>query len=141
VRLAFDGIVDFSQVDHKNPAWSIRLGWLLKEFQRREMLDFLKYEQQRHLGYMASGLQPDPWNAYRKRELQSNEELVRILFDLGDSDEQQSKLEDALRTAWGQHYGDPDDPETKKKIDATAAALRQQRQMEVKDAPARSHTI
>lgn len=133
MRLAFDGIVDFSQVDFRNAAWSIRLAWFIRELQRREMLKFFQYDQGRHLGYMAAGLLPESWKTHHKRELHSHDELIRILFDLGDSDEQQSKLEGALRNAWAREWGDPADPETKRKIDETAEALRRRRQTEVKD--------
>ena len=135
MRLAVDGIVDFSQLDYRNPAWGIRLCWLAKEFQRGEMLKFLRYEQKRHLGYMASGLQSDSWNKHRELELKRHDEIVRVLFDLGKENDQKQRLEAGLRKAWAEHWGDPNDAETQKKIDATAEALRRRRMKEVKDDP------
>ena len=97
------------------------------------MLDVLRCDSQRHLAYMAGGLLPDSWESHRKKEQKSHEEWTRLWFDLGQAEEQQAELEDALRTGWGIHFGDPDDPETQRKIDETAAALRQRRQTEVSD--------
>lgn len=97
------------------------------------MLRFLQYEQQRHLGYMAAGLLPDSWSNHKKAELKSHDKVIKILFDLGESEEQNKKLEVRLREAWSSHWGDPSDPETQRKINDTAEALRQRRQVEVKD--------
>lgn len=139
LRAAVNGQLDFSETDLRDTWWVIKAGLILQEVQDQEILQFLKISHDRSLAYISSSmLQADTINHHLKLESELYDDYIHLLMGVEkdkDGKGRQEQIKDAMKKAWTQEFGDPDDPETQAKIDAAVLQLQLSREQGSKRGP------
>lgn len=125
IQAAAEGVVDFRSADPLDPAWWRHLRLRLQVLQARNET---VVDQLWAAWYFATLQRPNLTQQSLDSLLNGVEncmnQITRRLFPWERVEAGRDKAVKDLRDQWVQVYGDPEDPETKAKIDATVAMLR-----------------
>jgi hypothetical protein len=130
VEAATRGIVDFSQAKFFDPAWRRRVKYLIGGLQDLNRREELKSDHSYYLSLLnIPNLKPDLFGDVVKllERTRTRLEAAWRPWVTPESNEAQKTAEaKRLQTLWERQWGKLDDPETQRKIAATAAAMRKQ---------------
>ena len=132
VEAAARGVVDFRQAKFFDPAWRRRLKYLLGGLQDLNYREELKQDHDYYLSLLSVPT--------LKPELRGD--IIKLLGDtrqqlevswrpwITPENREAAKAQESkkLQTLWERQWGKLDDPDTQRRINATAAALRNQRE-------------
>jgi len=129
IRAAVEGVVDFSQANLLDPRWHKRLYVLLSAMVERDRRAAALARHQRSLAYIAvPNIGRESFTRHHEQEKEAFiEYLSSLFFQKNEQGDRKKAMAARMRDAWAAEFGDLDSPETQKKIDDVAAALRHQR--------------
>lgn len=136
VRAAARGIVDFSEADIDDPVWYRKLRFLLVEMNKEDRRQLKRFD---HAASMTAAIV----NAIQKRSpvdsmsdgLDTVIEMSNSLWPWLKADKYRETMAEQLAASWANEFGDMDDPETKKRIEETANAIKTRARLGRKDEP------
>lgn len=123
-QAAFEGLVDFSQARLLDRLWWKRLGIMLDRLEKKNYLALVHLQHTQHcaaLNYLAGKKAFDlHWD--QCNSIVSS--IRRSYFPWSATEEDSTdELVSRLRDEWAANFGDPDDPETKARIQQTVDFL------------------
>lgn len=136
VLTAGAGRIDYSKADSNSSIWIIRENLLLADLERERLVEAA---ERRHLQHMLSASGWSIWAEEGKlqeqvvesqKQLRKADKLMFPWMQLDDREHYKGFVAQ-LREEFTARYGDPDDPETKKKIKSTRDSLKR-RELEAK---------
>jgi hypothetical protein len=128
VQLAGDRGLDFTAADPWDPQWNRRLSVLLHERNRRAELESVALQYEEAAYALTRDLSADSRVAVQgvaERLRKKRLKLIRPWIKIDVSQTEREDSYSAMSEAWKRHWGDPNDPATKAKIDSTVAWLNQ----------------
>lgn len=127
VGMAVDGAIDFSQADPYSRSWRtsflLRMRYWLSEREGRwqqlrqhRLLESLRYASE------------ESWEAQSQQEAQAyRKAALQMLLQTGGDEEPRQQMAQRLTQLWESNFGSLKDPETQRKIDEVAEAMRRTR--------------
>jgi len=125
VQAAVRGAVDFSEARLLDRLWWTQLWWRLDQLEADNRIQIQKMHHAHNTACLDYNLSEKTFNLHWEQAAQALSKTWSLLFPW--QEQQQGKYrstDELLRQAWINRYGDPQDPETQAKIEATVQQLR-----------------
>lgn len=127
VQAAARGTVDFSTADLLDRRWWMKLWWLLDQVEAENLVSVRQIEHAHNAAVLDYNLESKTFDLHWKRAVESMREVWDTLFPWCKIGATDTSAVDSLTAAWVRRWGDPNSPETLKKIQLTVDYLKQRR--------------
>ncbi len=128
-QAAAEGAVDFSRADPRNPHWWMKLRIVLDQVEARNLIEVTKLNHATTAALLSRGdLTEDSINKLRDNAERLVTRVKKERFPWVQFDDQAvtQQVVERMSRMWAETWGDPDDPATRAKIDATVAMMERQ---------------
>ena len=135
VQAAASGVVDFGRADPRDPKWWRYLRLIVDQVEQNNLKEYHRLYNDRVVAMLTrTDLTPEGTDKMLDESVSRIDSIVKILFPWVEIDREAAKQDQAkqLRATWEAWFGKLDDPETQRRIQATADWLR-----DVKKTPGR----
>ena len=127
MRAAVEGVIDLSEADLLSPAWHNKLGILMAGMLEQRFEEYNRVMHARALALLTTpGTNVELHARHEVEYLQ--EYCQQLLFMDADKAATRRSTAQRLRDAWAREFGDPNDPKTRRNIDAVVNALKSRKQ-------------
>jgi hypothetical protein len=124
VQAAARGVVDFSTADLLDRRWWMKLWWLLDQVENDNVVFVRRMEHAHNAALLQYGLDEKVFDLHWDGATTAMREVWDALFPWCKMDATSGKAVDKLHEAWVKRWGDPNSPETLKKIQLTVDYLK-----------------
>jgi hypothetical protein len=129
VQAAAHGVVDFSTADLLDRQWWMKLWWMLDQVEADNLVLVRQMEHAHNISLLDYYLEQKIFDLHWDRAVQALRDTWDTLFPWckmgGDAT---ASAKDKLTAAWIKQWGDPNDPETLRKIKLTVDYLKSMRE-------------